>query len=299
MGDLLLTLPAVHAIRQGFPSARVTLLIQEGLRPLLEGHPDIDELWTTPPHRSRSWIDAARWRGRLRKEQFDAVVIFNPTGTFHLAAFLAGIPLRVGYDRKLGFLLTRRIPDTKAARKLHESEYNLELVRLLGNAPDEPAMTLPVSDAADRLARRLLESHGVSSSQWPVAIHPWTSNPAKSWPLNSFLEVAHRLSRAGEAVLLIGEPGDAASMETAGLIDLIGKIPLGTLPALLKRCRLLVSNDSGPAHVAAAVGTPTLVVAPREHEPVLRRWRPLGTNVRILLSPSPSEVESACAALPA
>lgn len=295
MGDLLMSLPAVRQIRSAFPEAKVTLLIRQELEPLLEGHPDVDRILLWDPGQGPA--AAVRWGRRLRRERFDCALILNPSKLFHAASFLAGIPVRAGYRRKWGFLLNRSIPDTKQKRAGHEADYNLEPLSLLGIRPSEPVLELPVRPELDAQALRLMESHGIRPLPRPVAIHPWTSNPAKSWPLESFLEVAGGLSRSGRPVLLIGEPspvrGELDELRANGVVDLTGKVPLRILPALLRRCGLLISNDSGPAHVAAAVGTPTVVVAPREHEAVLRRWKPLGKEVRVLLSPDPSTVEKA------
>lgn len=300
MGDTLMCLPAIHAIRVQFPQAKITLLLQKNLVSLLEDHPEIDKLLPWDPAEGDGWVAAFRWGRRLRKERFSAALVFNPTRLFHAAAFLARIPVRAGYGRKWGFLLTSSIPDTKSKRNLHETAYNLELAELLGAQTKEPPVyRIPVGPRAQQQAEAIFKSAGVPVSSRPFAIHPWTSNPVKSWPLDSFLELAHRIGREQEPVIIVGGTESAGQISAStqhsasGVIDLTGKIPLSALAAVLSRCRLLVSNDSGPAHVAAAVGTPTLIVAPREHAPVLERWRPWGTAHRILLSPTVNEAVAA------
>ncbi len=295
MGDLLMSLPAIHAVRESFPEARISLLIQKELEPLLEKHPDVDQIFSWDPGEGQGWVSTFRWGRRLRPERFDAAIVLNPTRFFHTAIFLAGIPIRVGYRRKSGFLLNRSIPDTKATRPLHETQYNLELVQLLGAKTASPIMELPDRQEARQQAHELLASHQISASSHPIAIHPWTSNPAKSWPLDSFQQVADRLQAAGRSILIIGGPESRPLMETwkisgASIADLVGQTPLQILPAVLRQCALLISNDSGPVHVAAAVGTPTIVVAPKEHGKTLNRWRPLGPGHRILLSSTVEDV---------
>ncbi len=298
MGDLLLSLPVASAIRRALPSSEVTLLIREELRPLLEGHPDVHRLLTLDPTCSHQGLRSAfPLAGRLRPFRFDAALVLNPSKVLHLACFLAGIPVRIGYRRKWGFLLSRSIPDTKALRTLHEVDFNLELARLLGITADRREVVLPVKPALQAEAIRLLESCGVRPEGRPIAIHPWTSNPAKGWPMERFLETARRLREEGRDLLWIGEP-DAAAPEAGlppGVVNLCRRIPLSLLPEVLRRCAVLISNDSGPVHIAAAVGTPTVVVAPREHARPLERWRPIGATHRILLAP---EVRDVLAALP-
>ncbi len=296
MGDLLMSLPAVHAVRQSFPNAQVSLLILKGLEPLLEKHPDTDQLLSWNPDEGQGWGSILRWGRRLRAHRFDAAVVLNPTKFFHAAIFLAGIPVRTGYRRKWGFLLNRSIPDTKAVRHRHESEYNMELVQQIGARAPKPVMELPDRPETNRQAQQLLASHHIPELSHPIAIHPWTSNPVKSWPADSFQRLADRLRVTGRPVLMIGGPEFRASMEgwkvslPQDIADLVGHTPLQILPAVLRRCAVLISNDSGPVHIAAAVGTPTIVVAPQEHGEILNRWRPMGPNHRILLSPTVEDV---------
>ena len=295
MGDLLMSLPAIRSIRREMPGTSIHLLAQRQLHPLLEGHPDLDHLHPFEPGQDRGGRRLLRAAAWLRRERFDAVIMMNPSKFFHAASFLAGVPLRIGYRRKLGFLLTRSLPDTKGERDLHETEYNLELVRLLGIPAKGEPPSLPPRPELERRARELLEQSGLPSGVRPVALHPWTSNPAKNLPAELFWETARWLIGEGQTVLLIGQPeeGEPAAVPS-GVVNLVGRTPLEILPSVLRRCRLLLSNDSGPVHVAAAVGTPTLVVAPRSHERQLRRWRPAGTAHRILMDPNAEEVVRAC-----
>ncbi len=297
MGDLLLTLPAVRAIRQNFPASEVTLMLRQELEPLIQGHPDVDRTLPWNPRDGTGWIAISRWGWRLRKEGFDVAVVFNPTKLFHAATFLAGIPVRIGYRRKLPWLLTTTLPDTKSARTGHEAEYNLELGGLLGIPPSTPVLRLPRRPASEQEADRLLSAGGIHPTKIrPIALHPWTSNRAKGWPHQNFQELARRLSGEGYRLVVIGEPGGSPAQDEwnhglpPGVTSLVGQVPLQHLPALLSRCALLVSNDSGPVHVASAVGIPTVVVAPKEHGDLLQRWRPLGEGHRLLLSPTVEEV---------
>ena len=290
MGDLLMNLPAIQAIRQYFPNTHIALLLRQDLFPLLEGHPAVDQLIPYDPAQGQGWTALWHWGRKLRPFRFDAVLIFNPTRLFHAAAFLAGIPQRMGYRRKWGFLLNSSLEDTKSIRRRHEVGYNLELLELLGIHHPSATLSIPTTADQEAQARALLEEDST-----PIALHPWTSNPAKALPLDFFENVAGELSRQGRRLLWIGEPGPEIERpsRSEGTRDLTGQVPLRLLPALLKQCGILISNDSGPVHVAAAVGTPTIVVAPQAHAPVLKRWAPVGPGHTLLLSPSVQQVVTA------
>lgn len=285
MGDLLMSLPAVRALRRAFPEAKLALLMRRELVPLLAGHPDLQEILPFDPSEGHGWAASLKWGSRLRAGRFDTAVILNPTRLFHVASFLAGIPRRVGYLRKWGFLLTDGLEDTKAARNRHEAEYNLELLEPLGVPPGPPELALAVTAEQEKEAAGLLPAGC-------VALHPWTSNPAKALPLSFFEKVARGISGKGVPVAWIGEPG--TGKKPPGLaIDLTNRLPLRLLPAVLKRCGLLISNDSGPAHVAAGVGTPVIVVAPESHRLTLERWAPLGKGRLLLYSPDAGQTVDA------
>lgn len=290
MGDLLMSLPVIHALRAVFPESHLTLLMRSELVPLLENHPDISQILPFDPAQGQGWGTILRWGRTLRSCRFDTALILNPTRLFHIASFLAGIPKRVGYRRKWGFLLTAGLIDTKAVRRRHEVEYNLELLDLLAVRHSPAVLSVPVPEDKKTQAQQLLPG-GLP----PVAIHPWTSNPAKALPVSFFEEVAWELSRRGRTAVWIGEPspGAAPLAVSSTTRDLTGRIPLRLLPAVLKQCALLISNDSGPVHVAAAVGTPTVVVAPETHRATLERWAPLGPGHTLLFSPTVEQVLSA------
>lgn len=287
MGDLLMTLPVVRSLRRSFPKTKLVLLMKQELHPLLEGHPDLDGIIPYDSSEGQGWRATLQWGKRLKAHRFDTVLIANPTRLFHVASFLAGIPRRIGYRRKWGFLLTAGIPDTKAARKGHEADYNLELLPLLEIPSSSAELVLSVSPEQEKEAAQWLEPGS-------VALHPWASNPAKALPLSFFEETARELASKGVKLLWIGEPGPGEKPPSKeGAIDLTGQVPLRLLPALLKQCALLISNDSGPVHVAAGVGTPALVVAPESHRPALERWAPLGKGHQLLFSPQPAQTAAA------
>lgn len=295
LGETLLNLPAIVALKQALPHASLTLLLQPELAPLFHGAPGIDGVIVyEPAATSSSWGRARVLAKALKSHGFDLAVISNPKKELHLAVWLTGIRWRVGYARKLGrWLLTHRLQDRKALGERHEVEYNLDLVRVLNlSASAAPYMFPPFTrEQADVV--QLLERQGIKASKPFVAIHPWSSNPVKQWPADRFQSLIRQaIERLGISVVVIGgveEAARAREVLPAGMsvANLAGQLKLRQLAALLQMARLLVSNDSGPVHLAAAVNTRTLVLFGTTTPATgPRRWGPWGDGHAVIIRPS-------------
>ncbi len=298
LGETLLNLPAVAALRAALPQATLTLLVHPDLESLLASAPGVDRvLACAQGARQTWWARACRLGAVLRRYRFDIAVVSNPMRELHLAVWLAGIPRRVGYSRKWGRLLTHRLEDRKALGERHEVEYNLDLVRALGLPTGASHRPWPPFEREQAEVCSLLEGQGVRGAQPFLAVHPWASNRLKEWPMDRYRVVIREAAeRFGLGVAVIGgaeETSRAAAELPAGLpiANLVGRLSLRQLAALLQRTRLLISNDSGPAHLAAAVGTPTVVLFGTAQAPAgPHRWGPWGDGHRVLWKPSMDEV---------
>jgi len=255
-GEFLLNIPAMRALKELYPQAKLTLAVNSAVYELAGLVECVDELL--------AWDEA---KGNLRKHKFDLCVVLNPTKEAHIVCFFAGIPVRVGYDRKLGFLLTHKLKDTKQLGNRHEVDCNLELVGLIGAHTQNKSISIKVDDT---LFPEL-------SGQKIIAIHPFTSDPVKQWPLERFKELAQRIRRKlGLKVILIGSSRSIIDVD-GDIINMINKTSLVELAALLKRCSLLISGDSGPMHLAAAVGTSVIALFRNDLVgKTAKRWGPWG-----------------------
>lgn len=262
-GEFLLNIPAIRALKVTYPQARVSLAVSPAVYELAGAVECADEVVV--------WDEQLR-RG-LRKQKFDACVILNPTKEAHWACFWAGIPVRVGYGRKWGFLLTHRLQDVKYQGDRHEVDCNLELVSLI------EAKTLDKTIKVKVDGNLFPEFAGEKI----VAIHPFTSDPVKRWPVERFKNLALRIRRElGLGVVIVGLSQDIFDMGD-GVVNMVNKTSLIELAALLKRCSLLVSCDSGPMHLAAAVGTPVVALF-RNDLPgkTAKRWGPWGEGHTVI-----------------
>lgn len=295
LGETVLNLPVAAALKQAFARAAVTWMANPTLMELVQGAPGVDRVLAYGGEGGGPW-----WRRAVslatswRSEQFDVAVISNATKECHVAAWLAGIPVRVGYDRKWGWLLTHRLEDRRALGERHEVEYNMQLLAALGvTGPTLPVLHLPVSNEAEGRLDRIIQACGLTSRDRIVAVHPWTSNPRKQWPAERFQALVSRLEGlAGVRTVLVGGPETAARahevmpLSPSTVINLVGRLSLPELAACLARARLLISNDSGPMHVAAAVGTLVVVLfgtADAGSHP--RRWGPWGSGHTVIHKP--------------
>ena len=293
LGETLLNLPTVVALKAALPAASITLLADPSLHPLLQDAYGVDRLLGDEPRSPVWWVRAFRLSRTLRPLHFDAAIVSNPKKEFHLAVWLAGIPVRIGYDRKWGFLLSHRLRDRKALGERHEVEYNLELVRVLGLPTTVPQWRLPRFEQEQAEALHLIARQGIDASQPFIAVHPWTSHPSKQWPPDRFRTLIRMVAeRRGVGVVVIGgmeAQAAAAALLSPGLpiANLVGRLTLRQLAGLLQRARVLVSNDSGPVHLAAAVNARTLVLFGSTSDATgPRRWGPWGQGHVVICKPS-------------
>ena len=301
LGETVLNLPVVAGLKQALPTARLTFLSRPELVPLVLKAPGVDRVMAYEEARPSWWVArAVRLALRLGPERFDLAIVSNPKKELHLAVWLARIPYRVGYSRKWGGCLNRRIPDRKALGERHEVEYNCELAAALGLPISIPSSWRFLSFQKEQEEiQQLIEQQGVVGNPPFVVVHPWTSNPAKRWAPARFRTLLQEMSRRLAVVpVVIGgpeeqEPGGALlTPEIPKVVNLIGRLSVTQLAALCQCAKLVVSNDSGPVHVAAAVGTPTVVLFGAEAPAAgPRRWGPWGPGHLVLNKRSLAELQ--------
>lgn len=293
LGDVVLTTPAIKAVRQAYPQAYLAMMVRPYTELAVKGNPYLNEvILYDKGGRHRSIIASIGFAMELKKKNFDLCIIFHPTNRAHIISYLAGIPRRIGYDANFSFLLTDHIRNTKHEGKKHELDYNLDLLKLLGIESEERELCVPVNDEAVKFIDELLTKSGIKKTDRVIVIHPGASCPSKIWPLERFAKLADRLIGSyGVKIVVIGgeDEKDAFCVNSVRkfmlkeALFLAGGLNISQLGALLKRAVLFVSNDSGPVHVAVAVKTPVVAIFGR-NQPGLSptRWGPLGPNDIVL-----------------
>ena len=258
LGDAVMALPAVGAVRAAFPDAHLAVAALPSIAPVFEEH--------TPARPQQIVaIDKRSEMQALRAGRFDAVLLLTNSFGTAWTARRAGVQERWGYAGSLrGPLLTAAAG--RPAREVHQTEYYLELVRRLGIDAPSIAPGIGVTPATAERARRVLEQQGVRRDEVLVGFAPGAAyGHAKRWPPRRVAEVIARLaSEYGARCLLVGAAADRAAgreIESslppgAAVVNLIGRTDLRQLIGILQACRAFVSNDSGAMHLAAAIGIP-------------------------------------------
>jgi lipopolysaccharide heptosyltransferase II len=292
IGDMVLSTPVFSELRKKFPQGRLVCLTFLENRGIVQGNPFLDEvILYDKKGTERGWWGNLKFAFRLRKMKFDAVVHLHATNRMHFVTWMAGIPVRIGWRRKWAWMLTHSLEDIKKEGLKHEAEYNFELLKFLGiECPQKLEAYYPLPERELISLNELLRHHRIAADKRWVIINPSASCPSKIWPVEKFGKLIDLLHKKYNLTFMtIGSRQDRKANEalarttTVPVHDLSGRLTLPMLGWLLKKAALLVSNDSGPVHIAAAVGTPVVSIFGRK-QPGLSptRWRPLGENSRVV-----------------
>src|ERR1044072_5098894 len=273
VGDSVMTVPALRALRRVLPDAKITLVNSPGRKGIFSEADYIDDLLIYERKGAFSVISQiSEWRRR----NFDLAVLFQNAFEAALIPFLAGVPLRLGYateSRQALLTYPLAVPEWRSSR--HEVFYYLYLVTALEQmlfgqstrSESDPDASIQISESRKVEARDLLRTYGVNEEDSVVAICPGSINSrAKRWPAESFAALADRLIDSRRSVLLIGskDEWDVTESVTQKMhnrpVVLTGKTSLDQIKAVLDRADLVVTNDTGPAHIGAALGRPTIVI---------------------------------------
>ncbi len=293
LGDVLVTTPAIHAVKAALPGVELTLLASPVGAQTGRLNPDIDSVivyqapWMDPWQRLPQDCDREqRMIATLHDRRFDGAIIFTSFRQSPLPAaylcYLAGIPLRLAASIDgPGSLLTTRYkhPD----RMMHEVERGLDLIGAIGFPAAELDLVLRVPDGDRDRIRELLHARGIDRDRPVVVIHPGCSMPARTYPWERYAEVGDLLvERLGATVVLSGTGDERALVDQVyarlrpgsrrETHRLAGTLPFATFCALIETADLLITNNTGPMHIAAALKTPVVTLFALTNPP--EQWGP-------------------------
>ncbi|HYA28630.1 MAG TPA: lipopolysaccharide heptosyltransferase II [Acidobacteriota bacterium] len=268
LGDTVLTLPLISEIRRRFAVRKLTLLCQPVSRELLQDHPAIDEIIVDDKKRAdRGLVGLRRKAAVLASRRF--TIALTPHKSLRSALMLcwADIPKRVGFRQSRGWFLFHHRVNRDSAR--HDVERNLSILEAFGVHPEQcrREIDLPVSPAVQSAVDQKLITLGVDHSKPIVGINPGSVWPTKRWSAAGFARLIQLLRQRFDCQVMIFGGADDANVvaevrdRCAGAaISLVGEISMRELPAAIRRCRVFVTNDSGPMHIAVAEKISTVAV---------------------------------------
>lgn len=270
VGDTVLTYPAVQRLKTCFPGSHLAILVRDRLVDLWRTLPYVDEVIPFQPRRgwSSPWEDL-RLGLSLRKRKFDLAVIFPRSFRSAYQVYLARVPIRIGYQGEGRFLfLTHGIRRNEEILHVHRIHYYQKLIDAFGKGGglDSPRIFLRNEDR--RWAEEKLKGLALLDGRPLIGMNPGaTYGLAKCWYPDRFGQLGKRLAQKWKASILLFGKGEEKSITheilqhlREGGVDLTGETDLLQLAAVLERCQLLVTNDTGTMHVATAVGTPVLAL---------------------------------------
>ena len=261
LGDAVMALPAMAAVRRTFPRSTLAVAAPAGVAPMFQEMTGAaqDELLTVEPGTEKAAVSAGR---------FDLAILLPNSFRSAWVAHRAGVPHRWGLASSArGWLLTRSVRPPNRPR--HQSARYLALMDALGVSGSDDHPRVSVTAASAERARDLLSRNGLDASSTVVGMAPGAAyGHAKRWPPSRMAELIGRLGARGARCILVGAAGDrdagreieSALPAASGVVNLIGRTDLRLLTGVLERCQAFVSNDSGAMHLAAAVGVPVTAI---------------------------------------
>jgi len=275
LGDAVYVIPALRALRRRYPQAYIAVSTGDRAYRLLKRCPYLDAIYVRGSS-NHVFVRLREWWW-LRTGHYDLAVILDTSDTKSLHAFLAGIPRRVGgYKRYFHWLLTDAVRISPDAHQMND--LNRDIVARLGCDVSDWTLELFAETKAFETALRKMEKAGWRGERPLVGLNIGTGHPTTLWFADRFAQVADALQARGIRVMLLGGTGDLSRAQAVREamrslpVDLVGQLDVDELIACLQHLDILVSGDTGPAHVAAAAGTPVVglygATSPRHFAPV-------------------------------
>ncbi|MCX6563808.1 MAG: glycosyltransferase family 9 protein [Candidatus Aminicenantes bacterium] len=292
IGDVVMTTPALTLLKQHFPKARLTYLVEEPYRRLVEGHPSLDRVIAIPP--KQRFKDFVRLIREVRKEGYDILLDLHGGPRASWITFWSGAKLKAGYAIEgKGFLYDIRASRRGGNGPIHSVRNHANLVRALGAEFDDaeiPALSLPAAkpDEVERV-RAVLGEGGAGEGTKLVVLHIGAGNRFRDWGAKNIAALLELLSRLPNVkIALIGAAADQKvqaeilEAESGSAIPLAGRLNLIEIRELIGRAALFIGPDSGPMHIAASTAAPIVAYFGPTLPAHFAPWRPQGNRTVVL-----------------
>ena len=283
LGDVVLSIPTFEVLKRTYPQAHLCVWVQPRVAPIVRGLPFVDEVVEIEPEQ----LSLAALYRLARAGRWDLALVLQPRFKIAAALWLARIRHRIGPLSKLySFLLfTAGIRQRRSRVEMHEADYNLQLLQLLGVEVGSRTVLPRVAVSTEARAEAHAFWKGQEARHW-VAIHPGMGGSALNWPEGNYLELARLLLEKGLGVVVTGGPAEQPVLDRfsheleskhAGRFACFGgarAASVDRLAAVFERVSVVVAPSTGPLHVASALGKPVVTFFPPIRVQSARRWGP-------------------------
>lgn len=295
LGDIILTTPAIKILRENYPKAKLTLLVSKATWEVIKNNPYLDEILIDEREgKHKGVFGFLKLVCELASRKFDLAIVYHTKKRTNLFCFLAGIPRRIGYKNdKYGNLLNWPLKDERHSGKKHESEYCLDVLRAMDLEVKGKEFYVSLDAQAEKWVDEFCQKNQLTKDIRLIAIHIGSSDPARRWPTYRYAELVDKLGQDPKnRFMVVGDPSlfldgeDIRQKSKFNIINTIGQTNLSQLVSLIKRCDLLISNDSGPVHLATGLYRPVVSIFTR-NQPGINptRWGPLGPKTAVVAVP--------------
>ena len=286
IGDVALSLPLAGIVKKHFPDCRVSFLVRNYTKDLVENHPQIDEVILLEEKNGK--VPIIRNVKQIRKKSFDAGVIVYPTLVMSLILFLSQIKIRIGSGyRWYSFLFNKRIFEHRKYAEKHELEFNVNLLKALGIEEtitiENVKYGLRVNEKSLERVKNILNEQGADLQKNIILVHPESGGSSVDLPITKFTSLVKNLSLDNDVVIILtGSKDDIESCNSVAfdskVTNLAGRFNLSELIALISLCNMFISNSTGPIHIAAALGKKVIGFYPKIPVNSKERWGPYTKN---------------------
>ncbi len=291
IGDVVLTLPLAKILKSHFPNAMVTYLINEYTSAVFFNHPHVDKIITIPANKS---LTISELKQIIKKNNFDICINVSPKFSNALSVFLSGIKTRIGTGyRWYSFLFNKRIYEHRKDAKFNELEYNIHLLNKLGINENVNKSNVVFGIQSDKNSEQQVQNTfselNIDSTKKNLIIHPGSRGSSVDWPFQRFKELVNLLAHELDFnIFLTGSKKETDMCEKLkygkNTFNLSGKFNLKEFISLINLSDLLISNSTGPIHIAAALNKNVIGFYPKVPQLSAKRWGPY-TNKAIIFEP--------------
>lgn len=291
IGDLILTLPLAKLIKKDFPNSRISFLIRNYTKEIINNHPFVNEVLTLDERDGKIiFFDNLK---KIKSKNFDTCIVVYPKFMISLILFLSGIKNRIGTGyRWYSFLFNKKVYEHRKYASKHELEFNINLLESIGIKAkvDESNIKydLTVDKAAVDSVVKIFEQEKIDSKKPVVIIHPGSAGSSVDLPIEKYKMLTKELSKENYQIIITGSKDEKEICNQLKvndkILNLAGKLNLSELIALISKCDLFIANSTGPIHIAAAFGKWAVGFYPKILSCSKERWAPY-TNKKLIFEP--------------